>query len=58
MTPLDAVRTSRPPCRSISRPTSGETAADSSSDAEKIPKNRLALIPSVVAIGTPRIAGR
>ena len=58
ITRFEAASTSRPPWRSISRPTEGPTTADSSNAAENRPKNKSLETCSAAAIGAPRIAGR
>ena len=57
-TRFDSTSTPRPPCRSIARPIIGPSAACSSSEPEKNPKNNAFETPSPAAIGSARIAGR
>ena len=57
-TRFDSTSTPRPPWRSIARPMIGPSAACSSSEAEKNPKNKAFDTPSPDAIGSARIAGR
>ena len=57
ITRFEIVRRTRPPWRSISRPTDGPIAADRSSAPENRPKNTLSGRWSASAIGAPSIAG-
>jgi len=55
---LEAERTSRPPTRSICRPTAGPSNPEITSDPENAAKNQLLEIPRSRAIGSARMAGR
>ena len=57
MTRFEQARRTRPPWRSIKRPTDGPMTADRSSAAENRPKNMLVGRCRAVAIGAPSIAG-
>jgi hypothetical protein len=57
ITRFEVARGTRPPWRSISRPTDGPTTADNSNAPENRPKNTLVGRCSASAIGEPSIAG-
>ena len=57
-TRFDSISTPRPPRRSIARPIAGPSAACSSSETEKKPKNNDFDTCRPAAIGPARIAGR